>query len=127
MYVHTSQEPFPAQPVDPDLTYIAGFASFFDAVELELCAPSDVSVERAVVNCGDPVSELLAYGAENEVDLIAVGNHGKATHERSHLGSVSAGILPSDQCAVLVSGTGDSVPEDGLADVQTTATTFRGS
>jgi nucleotide-binding universal stress UspA family protein len=128
VYVHTSYEPFPAAPVDPDPTYTAGFAAFFDAVERELSAPPCVSFERAVVQRGDPVSELLAYGSTNGMELIAVGNHGKATHERLHLGSVSAGILRSAQCAVLVSGTGARV--DGaavaMADTQAPNTPLRG-
>lgn len=126
VYVHTNYEPFPGEPVDPDPTYAAGFASFFEAVELELCPPPGVSFERAVVQGGDPVSELLAYASANEVELIAVGNHGKATHERLHLGSVSAAIVRSAQCAVLVSGSSHRGPGEGLSTMQTTAGTFRG-
>ena len=106
VYVHTSFEPFPAAPTDPDPTYAAGFAAFFAAVERELCAPPGISFEHAVIRRGDPVSELLGYASANGMEMIAVGNHGKAVHERLQLGSVSTGILRSAQCMVLVSGVG---------------------
>ncbi len=106
VYVHTSSEPFPGAPIERDAAYGAGFAGFFDEVERELCAPPSVSFERSVVQRGDPVSELLAYGSANGIELIAVGNHGKATHECLHLGRVPAALLRFAQCTVLVSGTG---------------------
>jgi len=105
VYVRTDHEPF-AERVDLDPTYAAGFASFFDGVELELCPPPGVTFERVVVRWGDPVSELLGYGSARGIELIAVGNRGEAANELHHLGSVSAGILRSAQCAVLVSGSG---------------------
>ena len=106
VYVHTTYEPFPAEPTDADPTYSAGFASFFDAVERELDAPAGISFERAVVQRGDPVAELMAYAAANGIQLIAVGNHGKVVHDRLKLGSVSSGLLRSAQCMVLVAGAG---------------------
>lgn len=107
VYVHSNQEPFPAAPADPDSTYTAGFAPFFEAVERELDPPAGVTFERAVVPLGDPVVQLLAYAAANNVDLIAMGKHGEAAHEQFHMGSVSTGILRSAQCPVLVAGGGD--------------------
>jgi len=126
VYVHTGYEPFPVAPVDPDPTYSAGFAAFFEAVERELAAPPSVSFERAVVQRGDPVSELLAYGSANGMELIAVGNHGKATHERLHLGSVSSGILRSAQCMVLVSGSGSRAGGDIAVDTPAASDPIRG-
>ncbi len=119
VYVHTSYEPFPAEPADADPTYSAGFASFFDAVERELDAPAGISFERAVVQRGDPVAELMAYAATNGIQLIAVGNHGKAVHDRLKLGSVSSGLLRSAQCMVLVAGAGALETTDGLPDLRT--------
>jgi nucleotide-binding universal stress UspA family protein len=106
VYVHAADAPFPVEPLDPDPTYTTGMAAFFEAVERELCAPPGISFVRAGIQRGDPVSELLTYGVANGMELIAVGNHGKATRDRFQLGSVSAGILRSAQCPVLVSGTG---------------------
>jgi nucleotide-binding universal stress UspA family protein len=120
VYVHTTSEPFPSEPTDPDPTYSAGFASFFDAVEHELGAPSGVSFERAVVQHGDPVSELMAYAATNGVQLIAVGNHGKAVHDRLKLGSVSSGLLRSAQCMVLVAGAGELDAKDASPGLRAT-------
>ena len=112
VYVHANAEPFPAAPADPDSAYTAGFAPFFEAVERELHPPPGVSFERAVVPVGDPVVQLLAYAAANNLDMIAMGKHGKAAHEQFHMGSVSAGILRSAQCLVLVAGGEDRLPEN---------------
>lgn len=108
VYVHANNEPFPAEPADPDATYRAGFDAFFDAVEDALKPPAGVRFEWSVMPGGDPVDELLAYAANNGIELIAVGNHGKSMHERTQLGSVSTGILRSAQCSVLVAGSADA-------------------
>jgi nucleotide-binding universal stress UspA family protein len=105
VYVHANDGPCPTEPLDPDPTYTAGLASFFEAVERELAPPPGISFVRARIQRGDPAPELLAYAVANGMELIAVGNHGNAMRERLHLGSVSAGILRSAQCPVLVSGT----------------------
>ena len=126
VYVHASQEPFPAAPADPDSTDTAGFEPFFEAVERELRPPPGVTFERAVVPYGDPVVQLLAHAAANEVDLIALGKHGKAAHERFHMGSVSTGVLRSAQCLVLVSGGSDPRPRDEAAAIATTLNSGRG-
>jgi nucleotide-binding universal stress UspA family protein len=116
VYVHTAREAIPAEPLDPDPTYGAGFAAFFDAVQRELAAPAGITFQRCVVQCGDPVSERLAYALTNGLELIAVGKHGTSTHDGLHLGSVSAGILRSAQCAVVVAGTGAPLtPDEGVA------------
>ena len=120
VYVHTTYEPFPAEPTDPDPTYSAGFASFFDAVERELDAPAGISFERAVVQRGDPVSELMAYASTNGIQLVAVGNHGKAVHDRLKLGSVSSGLLRSAQCMMLVAGAGQLEAKDATPDLRAT-------
>jgi hypothetical protein len=52
------------------------------------------------------------------MELIAIGNHGKAMRERLHLGSVSAGILRSAQCPVLMSGTGPSSAPPNTQDME---------
>jgi len=119
VYVQASKEPFPLEPVDPDSAYAAGFAPFFEAVERELCAPPGVTFERVVVPSGDPVVQLLAYAAANDVDLIAMGKHGKAAHERFRMGSVSARVLGTAQCLLLISGGSerDSRDEAAAADV----------
>ena len=126
VYVHTTYEPFPAAPPDPDLSYAAGFASFFEAVERELDAPAGISFERVVIQLGDIVSELLAYAEVNGVDLIAVGNHGKTRREERALGSVSAGILRSAQCSVVVSGSGGSAADQADDDAQAATIPSRG-
>lgn len=103
VYVHTDYEPFPSEPDDAAETYAAGFASFFDALELELGQPAGVTFERVVLRRGDPASELLAYASANGIDMIAAGNHGKSMRERLRLGSVSTRLIRSAQCPVLVS------------------------
>ena len=126
VYVHTTYEPFPAAPADPDLSYEAGFTSFFESVERELDAPAGISFERVVIQLGDVVSELLAYAEVNDVDLIAVGNHGKTKREERALGSVSAGILRSAQCSVVVSGSGGGAADRVAGDVQAAIIPSRG-
>src|SRR5688500_15902760 len=52
VYVHANDAPFPTEPLDPDPTYTAGLASFFEAVERELGAPAGIFFERAGIQRG---------------------------------------------------------------------------
>jgi nucleotide-binding universal stress UspA family protein len=127
VYIHSTFERFPAAPADPAPSWTAGFDTFFEAVEHGLNAPPGISFERAVVPHGDPVSELLAYASGNGIELIAVGNHGQEARDRPHLGSVSAGVLRSAQCMVLVSGAGRMAgSNEASIDAVTTDVTLRG-
>lgn len=51
---------------------------------------------------GSPHEEIGAYAAENDIDLIVLGSHGKGTLERTFLGSVSERTLRTAKRPILV-------------------------
>ena len=42
---------------------------------------------------GKPASEIAAYAADHDVDLVVMGSHGRSGLERVVLGSVTQGVL----------------------------------
>lgn len=50
---------------------------------------------------GDPAKEILAYAAEHQVDLIAMGSRGLGTLEGLLSGSVSSKVSHLAECAVI--------------------------
>jgi nucleotide-binding universal stress UspA family protein len=66
-----------------------------------LTVPVGVAVGEVTLE-GEPARELLAYAAETNADLVAVGSHGHGFVERLVVGSVATKLLRGAQCAVLV-------------------------
>lgn len=87
-------------PVD---LYAAGIERRFEQLERRLAeehvAPRNVD---RVVRSGDPAQEILAFANVTGVDLIAVGARTHSRIYRIFLGSVTAKLLRSAHCSVLV-------------------------
>jgi nucleotide-binding universal stress UspA family protein len=60
-----------------------------------------INAKWSVVD-GDPVHEILAYVAKNDVDLIAMATHGRTGLARAILGSVTDALLRKGNRPVLV-------------------------
>jgi nucleotide-binding universal stress UspA family protein len=54
------------------------------------------------VTDGDPAHEIVAYGAKNGIDLIAMASHGRTGLVRAILGSVTDAVLRNSGHPVLV-------------------------
>jgi nucleotide-binding universal stress UspA family protein len=72
-----------------------------EAIARRVDIPGDVQVEFVSLH-GEPGDELLAFGEQQHVDMIATGAHGRSAIGRLVLGSVSAKVVRSAHCAVLV-------------------------
>jgi len=62
--------------------------------------PAGISVQRLMLQ-GDPSTELLAFAASVQADLIATGSHGHGFVARMLVGSVTTRILRCATCSVL--------------------------
>jgi nucleotide-binding universal stress UspA family protein len=67
------------------------------------------------VEVGDPVHELRRRAAREHVRLLAVGSRGRGPVRQAFLGSVSAALVASAPCPVLVVPPTAAVPADGEA------------
>ena len=65
-----------------------------------LHVPQGVAVQRILLQ-GDPATELLAFAASVNADLIATGSHGHGFVARMLVGSVTTRILRCATCSVL--------------------------
>ena len=61
----------------------------------------DVHVEYAVRRGFSPYEEILAFAADQNVDLISLGTHGRKPIARFFLGSVAENIVHHAKCPVL--------------------------
>jgi nucleotide-binding universal stress UspA family protein len=66
----------------------------------QLRVPSGMVVQRILLQ-GDPATELLAFAASVNADLIATGSHGRGFVTRMLVGSVTTRILRVATCSVL--------------------------
>jgi nucleotide-binding universal stress UspA family protein len=66
----------------------------------QLRVPKDMIVQRVLLQ-GDPATELLAFAASVNSDLIATGSHGHGFVARMLIGSVTTRILRCSTCSVL--------------------------
>jgi nucleotide-binding universal stress UspA family protein len=66
----------------------------------QLKVPSDFTVQNVVLQ-GDPATELLAFAASVNADLIATGSHGHGFVARMLIGSVTTRIVRCSTCSVL--------------------------
>jgi eukaryotic-like serine/threonine-protein kinase len=69
---------------------------------LDEVKPDDpaIDVERHLL-IGDPASEIAALAAEQQVDLIVIGTHGRSGLSRLLIGSTAESIVRKAPCAVL--------------------------
>lgn len=70
-----------------------------------------VPAEAMVVD-GDPAAEILRVARDEEVDLIAIGTHGRTGVRRVLMGSVAERVLRRAPCPVLTV----RAPDEGDAD-----------
>jgi len=66
------------------------------------------------VRGGRPHAVIADYAADNDVDLIVIGSHGRAGVRRALLGSVTERVLRSTHRPVLVVDAHDHGAEEGL-------------
>jgi len=64
-------------------------------------ALQDVQVEYAIRRGFSPYEEILSFAADKDVDLIALGTHGRKPIARFFLGSVAENIVHHAECPVL--------------------------
>lgn len=76
----------------------------------EMAAERDVPVEKHI-RVGSPARAIRKFAAENGVDLIVIGSHGRAGLRRVILGSVTEKVLRQTHKPVLVI---DSHEEDDV-------------
>ena len=72
-----------------------------EAVGRRLAPPPGVRIEYVLLH-GEVAHELLAFGEERKIDLIATGAHGRSALGRLVLGSVSTAVVRAAHCWVLV-------------------------
>ncbi len=91
--------PAPAPP--PTRVLLAGEGALHNAE----MAPINGSVERAI----------LAYAAQEDIDLIVMGTHGRRAVDRLFLGSVAGKVVRLAECPVLTVGLESGRWEQGIA------------
>lgn len=62
------------------------------AVERLADTAPDVAVDSTVL-VGIPMSEIVDYVAQNDVDVVVMGTHGRSGFDRLLLGSVAEGVM----------------------------------
>lgn len=66
----------------------------------QLRVPDNMTIQRVMLQ-GDPATELLAFAASVNADLIATGSHGHGFVARMLIGSVTTRIVRCSTCSVL--------------------------
>ncbi len=69
-----------------------------------------------VVEEGDPHERILEYAGAHDVDLIAMGTHGRRGLDRYLIGSVTERVVRSADCSVLVTRATEAAPAIQSAD-----------
>jgi nucleotide-binding universal stress UspA family protein len=73
----------------------------------ERCESHDLPVETTMT-AGHPAEEILAYAAENDVDVVVMATHGRRGLDRYLLGSVTERVVRQSDVPVLtVRSTGE--------------------
>jgi nucleotide-binding universal stress UspA family protein len=75
--------------------------------------PHGMSVQRVILH-GDPATELLAFAASVNADLIATGSHGHGFVARMLIGSVATKLVRYSTCSVLSVPHTAAIVRDGL-------------
>jgi len=69
-------------------------------------AAGDVPLETEMVD-GSPAKEIVRYAADNDIDVVVMGTHGRSGVDRLLLGSVAERVVRSSSVPVLTIRTGD--------------------
>ena len=99
--------PFPSSIPPADLEH--------DHLALAKMLPTEGDVRfRHEFLHGPPVRTLLDYAAENDIDLIVLGTHGRTGIARMLMGSVAESIVRSATCPVITVKTPASLKHDDV-------------
>ena len=108
--VHVVEDIAPSLP--EAARHMASFPEDYTAQARELAEkqlaaelPSDLAGGREVVQVikvGAPLVHILDYAAENNVDLIVMGTHGRTGLSRFLIGSVAERVVRHAPCPVLI-------------------------
>ncbi len=91
--VHQTDSKFPVEPYG-DLDQLRS--------SLENVKPNDSTVQHQHwLFVGDVVDNLLTFAAEQDVDMIVMGTHGRTGFARAVVGSIADGVLRQASCPVL--------------------------
>jgi len=85
--------------------------------------PEGIAVQRILLQ-GDPATELLAFAASVNADLIATGSHGHGFVTRMLVGSVTTRILRCATCSVLSVPHAAAMTKARITTERSTTTTF---
>jgi nucleotide-binding universal stress UspA family protein len=70
---------------------------------LDKVVPTDASVKfEHHYLTGRPVDEILAFAADNQIDLIVMASHGRSGISRLLMGSLAEGVMRKAPCPVLI-------------------------
>jgi nucleotide-binding universal stress UspA family protein len=71
--------------------------------QLEQIRPANGAIPvRHVFLEGDPATEIVRYAADEAIDVIVLGTHGRAGVDRLVMGSVAERVMRDASCSVLV-------------------------
>ena len=89
-------------------------AAWFSSFEQELIKGAQKAMDRFVseelgddpnvrtrILMGDAVDEITNYAAENAIDIIVMGTHGRKGLEKIMFGSVAEGVVKAASCPVI--------------------------
>ncbi len=94
--------PLPAEPVE------AAWPATVEAL-----APGRVVKARR--QAAAPAAAILEYAAEQEIDLVVMGTHGRRGLDRMLIGSVAEQVVREAQAPVMTVHAGDDLPDPGAA------------
>jgi len=79
---------------------------------LQEIRPTAEGIDRSyVVRTGKPSGVIVQYANDNQVDLIAIGTHGRTGVSRMLMGSVAEAVVRNAECPVMALGPGASMPQ----------------
>ncbi len=82
-----------------------------DKKRLEEIKPSIEGIEASyVVEFGSPTDRIVEYAAENDIDLVVMGTHGRTGLRRVIMGSVAEAVVRKAECPVLALKSGSETP-----------------
>ncbi len=81
-------------------TYKHGVGDALQKTRDQLRVPEGMTVQNVLLQ-GDPTTELLAFAASVNADLIATGSHGHGFVARMLIGSVATRLVRCSTCSVL--------------------------
>jgi nucleotide-binding universal stress UspA family protein len=84
-----------------DETATPGVLARLEILAKRLDRPRGVEIEYVSLH-GEPAHELLAFGEQYHIDLVAAGAHGRSALGRLLMGSVSTKLVRTAHCWVLV-------------------------